>query len=89
MFCPPSAEWPIQHADIAHTTPPRGGVAPLRYDLALARYLEKQAEYQSSAAHRLDLWYGTIRCTWLARNRRTVFEALGAASSEQPRRRAG
>ena len=37
-----STEWPIGYADPWQAPRPQGGVAPLRHDLALAQYLEKQ-----------------------------------------------
>lgn len=55
-----SAEWPIGFADPWQAPQPPGGVAPLRHDLALARYLEKRMAYDSSAVLRLDIWTAAI-----------------------------
>lgn len=49
MFQPGLTEWPILHTDREPAPTPRGGVAPLRHDLALARYLEEQAEHRIPA----------------------------------------
>ena len=53
-------EWPIGYADPWQRLQPPGGVAPLRHDLALARYLEKRMAYDSSTIHRLDIWTAAI-----------------------------
>jgi len=56
-------ESPIQ--GFTHALPqPLGGVAPLRHDLALTRYLEKQAVQRASSGSRRDNWDAPIRlCT--------------------------
>jgi hypothetical protein len=90
MFCPRSAEWPIQHADPLQASSPRGGVAPLRHELALARYLEQQAAHPRPAAFQLDLRSGASRLfAWIARRGRAAVEALGVVSSDRPRHWAG
>lgn len=58
MIHPNLTEWPIQRA--ARLLPQlRGGVAPLRHDLALTHYLEKQAARRASSSG--DSWGAAIR----------------------------
>ncbi len=49
-----STDWPIGHDDPWVNSRP-GGVAPLRHDLALAAYLQRQQAWRASAVPRLDL----------------------------------
>ena len=48
MFRPSLTEWPIQDLVRGSAPYPRGGVAPLRHDLALADYVEKQARFRDA-----------------------------------------
>jgi hypothetical protein len=50
---PGSTEWPIWHDYPARDQQGQG--APLRHDIALAGYLEKQQAWQASAVRRFDL----------------------------------
>lgn len=43
-----STDWPIWHDDPWENSR-SGGVAPLRHDLALARYLDRQLAWRASA----------------------------------------
>ena len=62
-----STDWPIRHDDPWENSQP-GGVAPLRHDLALARYLERQQGWRASAVHRFDPGETAIRwCALVAR----------------------
>jgi len=62
---------------------PPGGVAPLRHDLALARYLEKQKAYDVSMAPRFDILTAVIdlcvtMTAWLACSlKRLAFSHIG------------
>ena len=58
MQRPSSTEWPIWHDDPWENPQPGSTVAPLRHELALARYLEKQRAWRASTVRRFDL--GTI-----------------------------
>jgi hypothetical protein len=49
MFQSDQNQWPIQIYRGAISPPIRGGVAPLRYEVALSAYIEKQA-----ARHRMS-----------------------------------
>ena len=60
MIHPTLTEWPIQGAGDP-LPQPRGGVAPLRHDLALARYLETQAAQRASSGSVRDAWGTVIR----------------------------
>jgi hypothetical protein len=52
---PSSTDWPIGHEDPWHDPQNSGAVAPLRHDIALSRYLEKQQACRGSAVRGLDL----------------------------------
>lgn len=56
MFDRNSAEWPMTCSGVWQAQPPRGGIAPLRHDLALARYVEQQAAHRATTASRFDVW---------------------------------
>ena len=67
---------------------PRGGVAPLRHDLALARYLEQQAEHRAlSACPRADKRQGapTRLYARLVHGSLAVLRALRTPLPERPR----
>jgi hypothetical protein len=53
MFEPSLREWNPHDEGPSR---PRGGVAPLRRDLALSHYLEKQAAHRASSAYRRGGW---------------------------------
>ena len=73
-----STAWPIGYADPWQAPWPRGGVAPLRHDLALARYLEKQAACRASTVRPFDTWATAIRlCVRMAHAELTVFRGSG------------
>lgn len=48
MLRPNSTEWPIWHDDPWQNPQPRDDALPLRHDIALARYLEKQRACRAS-----------------------------------------
>ena len=50
MFQPDRNQWPIQIYPGAISPPFRGGVAPLRYEVALSAYIEKQAAQRRASA---------------------------------------
>jgi hypothetical protein len=54
MLLPSSTGWPMGYIDPWQMPQPPGGVAPLRHDLALARYLEKRKAYDASMACRFN-----------------------------------
>jgi len=62
-----AADWHIGHADPWMLPQIPGGVAPSRHDLALARYLEKQAEHRASDARPAIGPVLIELCEWLAR----------------------
>lgn len=65
---PNSTEWPIWHDDPWQNPQPRDGALPLRHDIALARYLEKQRACRASTIRRFDLWVSAIGlCALVAR----------------------
>ena len=69
MLPPHSTEWPTGHSDPWQAPQPPGGVAPLRHDLALARYLEKRAAYRTMRVYQPDLWALLFRrCAVMVRN---------------------
>jgi hypothetical protein len=77
MLNPGSTEWPKGYVDPWHISQPPGGVAPLRHDLALARYLEKRKAYDSSAVRRIDVWAAAIDlCVKMRHGGFAVFRGL-------------
>lgn len=54
-------EWPIWHDEPWENRQPRGGVAPLRHDIALARYLEKQRAGRESTVRSFELPTTAVR----------------------------
>ncbi len=64
MLPPDPTEWPIRPRDPWQA--PRSPVAPLRHDLALALYLEKQAAHRASTPHRFNPWTAAMRLRVLA-----------------------
>ncbi|CAH2397642.1 hypothetical protein MES5069_180018 [Mesorhizobium escarrei] len=50
---PSPIEWPTWHDDPSQSEQPRGG--PLRHDITLARYLEKQRACRASTVRGFDL----------------------------------
>jgi hypothetical protein len=84
MLRPSSTEWPIWHDDPWQNPQPRDEVVPLRHDIALALYLEKQQARRALAIRRFDLWTTAIGlCALLARVGR-VFSGARALPSERP-----
>jgi len=80
-----STEWPVGYADPWQVPRPQGGVAPLRHDLALARYLEKQAAYRASTVRWFDTWTTAIRlCMRMADAGLTALRGLRSLPREQP-----
>jgi len=60
-------EWPIWHGGQGQQH--AGGCAPLRHDIALERYLEKQASNRTSATRPSYPWASAIRtCIATARH---------------------
>ncbi|BCG79386.1 hypothetical protein [Mesorhizobium sp. 113-3-3] len=60
-----ATDWPTWHDEPKENS---GEVAPLRHDLALARYLERQQGWRASAVHRFDPGETAIRwCALVAR----------------------
>jgi hypothetical protein len=86
MFNPDSTDWPTGHVDLWEAPRPRGGVAPLRHDLALARYLEKQAAHRASSALSFFAWHPA---TLLSMRIAGGFAPLNPLPSERPRNWAG
>jgi len=77
-----SIEWPIGYTDPWQTPQPPGGVAPLRHDLALARYLEKRMACDSSTVRRLDIWTTAIDlCARTKQGGLAAFQALRLLTS--------
>ncbi|WP_292547815.1 hypothetical protein [Mesorhizobium sp.] len=75
MLRPSSSEWPIWHNDPGQNEQPRGG--PLRHDIALTHYLEKQRAYRVSAIRSFDFRTTAIRaCALIARLGRDFFRRL-------------
>ena len=75
MLCPKTSEWSLWSADSWQDPMSSGGIAPLRHDLALKLYLEKQASHRVSVAHRVDIWTSVFRlCLWAARYVCSKFE---------------
>ena len=60
MLHPSSTGWPIRYDD-PWENPQPGCVAPLRHDLALASYLERQRAWRASTVHRFGPWTIAIR----------------------------
>lgn len=88
MIQPSLTEWPIHY--IGQEPQPRGGVAPLRHDLALVQYLEKQAAHRSSSAHQGDGGAAAIsRCARIAHSCFIALRALRAPLRERRRNWAG
>jgi hypothetical protein len=85
MIHPNLTEWPIQGA--GHALPlPRGGVAPLRHDLALTTYLERQAAQRASSSNGRDGWRAALRsCERLVQAGRTKLRSLRAPMLERRR----
>ena len=70
-----STEWLTGYANPSQAPRPQGGVAPLRHDLALARYLEKQAAYRASTVRPYDTLAAGIRlCVRMAHAGLTAFQ---------------
>lgn len=68
MVRPSSTEWPIWHDDPLQNPQPRDEVVPLRHDIALTGYLEKQRACRASTIRRFDLWTSAIGlCALVAR----------------------
>jgi|RhiMethySRZTD1v2_1073278.scaffolds.fasta_scaffold350268_2 hypothetical protein len=85
-----STEWPIGYADPWQAPRPQGGVAPLRHDLALARYLEKQAACRASTVRQFDAWATAIRlCVRMAYAGLAALRGLRSLPQEQPTKWAG
>ena len=85
MFRWSSTEWSIGYADPWQAPRPQGGVAPLRHDLALARYLEKQAAYRASTVRPFGTWTTAIRlCVRMAHAGLTALRDLRSLPQEQP-----
>jgi len=77
-----STEWPIGYANPWQAPQPPAGVAPLRHDLALARYLEKRMAYDSSMVRRLDIWTTAIDlCVRTKQGVLAAFQALRLLTS--------
>jgi hypothetical protein len=75
MLRPSSSEWPIWHNDPGQTEQPRRG--PLRHDIALTHYLEKQRACRGSTVRPFDFWTAAIRaCALIARLGRDFFRRL-------------
>jgi uncharacterized protein YjiS (DUF1127 family) len=70
MLRPSSSEWPIWHIDPGQTEQPRGG--PLRHDIALTHYLEKQRARRVSAIRSFDF----RACALIVRLGRDFFRRL-------------
>ena len=67
MFPQRPIGWPIALIETGQAPQPPGGVAPLRHDLALARYLEKRAAHGAPALCELGTWAALRRLsTWIA-----------------------
>jgi len=62
-----STDWPIRHDDPWENSQP-GGVAPLRHDLALAAYLQRQQAWRASAVRNPSAsairWCGRVLRAW-------------------------
>ena len=69
-----SSEWPIRREEPWRAPGLPWGVSPLRHDIAVARYLEKQAYHRASTPSRLG--FATI-----ATHIRTVIAHVGGAFS--------
>lgn len=76
MLRPNPTEWPTWHDDPWQNEQPRG---PLRHDIALTRYLEKQRACRASTVRGFDLRTTAIRL-WQA----VVYIAHGFFSSGVP-----
>lgn len=86
MFQPNPANWPIRYADSGQPQQQCGGVAPLRHDIALARYLEKQAAHRASASLGIDLWSAAIGlCVQVAESGLAMLRTLRSTVSRRPR----
>ena len=53
-------DWPIQQAAAPQPHHLPGGVAPLRHDLALTRYVENRLRYDQLAGRRLAIWRALV-----------------------------
>lgn len=70
-----SSEWPIWHNDPGQTEQPRGG--PLRHDIAIKHYLEKQRARRVSTVRSFHFRTTAIRaCALIARLGRDFFRRL-------------
>ncbi|MER8467642.1 hypothetical protein [Mesorhizobium sp. M1396] len=78
-------EWPFWHDDPGQNRRLGCEVAPLRHDIALARYLEKQRGGRESTVRRIDLSTTTIHACVLIADAGRNFLALGLLPSERPK----
>jgi hypothetical protein len=60
---PALTEWPIWHDDPGHDLQQRGAAVPLRHDLTLARYLQRQQAWRASAVRKFDLSAAAVRAS--------------------------
>jgi hypothetical protein len=83
MFPQRPIGWPITSIEAAPAPQPPGGVAPLRHDLALARYLEQRAAHGAPALCELGTWAALRRIF-----RRMAGKGWGASLVSHPGRHA-
>jgi hypothetical protein len=55
-----SSDWPIQQVAVPQPHQQPSGIAPLRHELALARYEENRLRYDPLAGRRLASWSGLV-----------------------------
>lgn len=65
MLRPNTTDWPIWHDDPWQNPQLRDGLMPLRHDIALARYLQRQQAWRASAVRKFDLSAAAIRASVL------------------------
>ena len=86
MFHLNADDWPAQNADPWRVSRPSGGIAPLRHEVELARYLEKQAGHRTSKSLSVDLWSVASRgCASILHGSLAAIRGLRPAVMERPR----
>ena len=74
----------MSHVDPFAAPHAAGGIAPLRHEVALARYLEKQAAHRAAAARPVIGPAMIALCAWLARNLPVFHGSGGAIQTQRP-----
>ena len=75
-------DWPFDHTDLWQQPRSRGGIAPLRHDLALGCYLEKRAAYPAPAILEVGGWRAVLR-VWTAMTSRRWLASPGSLHSRR------